>query len=107
MGVVVAIPVGIWIYLAWMVLKKKTKIFHDQMEPKLAERRIKMLKTFLQVAGISLAVGIVTIPLGYAIFSPTEVEETLFFIQLFFVTLFLLGTVSGFVIFLKGQQKTT
>ncbi len=107
MGVVVAIPVGILIYMAWTVWKKKTNIFNDQMEPKLAERRLKRLKTFLQVAGISLAGGIVAIPLGYAIFSLTGVEEALFFIQLFLVTLFLLGTVSGFVTFLKGRQKTT
>ena len=48
--------VGVWIYLVWMVRKKKTKIFHDQMESKLAERRYKMLKTFLLIGGISLAV---------------------------------------------------
>ena len=107
MGVLVAIPVGAWIYLVWMAWKKKTNIFHDQMEQKLVERRLKRLKTFLLVAGISLVVGIVTIPLGYAIFSLTGVEEALFFIQLFLVTLFLIGTVSGFGIFLKGRQKTT
>ncbi len=38
------IPLAVWIYLAWMVWKKKTNISHDQMEPKLAERRYKMLK---------------------------------------------------------------
>ena len=44
--------IAVWIYLAWMVWKKKTQIFHDQMEPKSAERRLKWLKASLLVAGI-------------------------------------------------------
>ncbi|MGB2584202.1 MAG: hypothetical protein WBC89_08630, partial [Dehalococcoidia bacterium] len=51
--------IAVWIYLVWMVRKKKTNIFDDQMEPKLAERRLKRLKIFLLVAGISFAVFIV------------------------------------------------
>jgi len=43
----------VWVYLVWMVRKKKATLFHDQMEPKTAERRYKMLKAFLLVAGIS------------------------------------------------------
>ena len=43
--------IGVWIYLVWMVWKKKISLFHDQMEPKSAERRYKMLKAFLWVAG--------------------------------------------------------
>ncbi len=45
-------PLVVWISLVWMVRKEKTKIFHDQMEPKIAERRLKMLKALLLVAGI-------------------------------------------------------
>ncbi len=45
-GVIEVILVGVWIYLVWMVWKKKTNIFHDQMESKLAERRLKRLKTY-------------------------------------------------------------
>ena len=53
--------IAVWIYLVWMVRKKKTNIFHDQMEPKLAERRLKRLKTFLLVGGMSFAMFWVTI----------------------------------------------
>jgi hypothetical protein len=33
-SVIEVILMGVWIYLVFMVRKKKTKIFHDQMEPK-------------------------------------------------------------------------
>ncbi len=33
-------PIVVWLSLVFMVRKEKTKIFHDQMEPELAERRL-------------------------------------------------------------------
>ena len=82
---IVGFLLAVWIYLIIVVRKKKADIFHDQMEPVSAERRYKMLKTFLLVAGISLAVGIVTVLLGIAIFGPTEDEGPVaFFIAFFF-----------------------
>ncbi len=100
--------VGVWIYLVWMVRKKKTKIFHDQMEPKLAERRLKRLKVFLLVAGISLAVGIVGIVGHNTIYGLTKIEEPVFFwIALVGLYVFIIATIGGLVIFLKGRRKTT
>ena len=101
--------VGVWIYLVWTVWKKKTNIFHDQMEPKLAERRLKRLKVFLLVAGISLAVFWVNIILIIAIFRPSSEEEegVFFFIALISAVVFIIGTIGGLVVFLKGRQKTT
>ena len=49
----------VWIYLVFMVWKKKTSLFRDQMEPKSAERRYKMLKAFLLVAYLGYGVGFV------------------------------------------------
>ncbi len=96
----------VWIYLVWMVRKKKTKIFHDQMEPKLAERRLKMLKIFLLVAGISLAVGIVGIVGHNTIYGLTEIEEPVFFtIALVGLYVFVIATIGGLVIFLKGRRE--
>ena len=102
------ILVGVWIYLVWMVRKKKTKIFHDQMEPKLAERLYKRLKTFLLVAGISLAVGIV----GFIVYSVqyvmNEVEDPVSTaIGASALLVFIIATIGGLVMFLKGRQKTT
>ena len=100
--------VGVWVYLVWMVWKKKTKIFHDQMEPKLAERRLKMLKALLLVAGISLVGGIVGIIVHNALYGLSEMEEPVsFLIALSFIGLFVIATSGGLYIFLKGRRKTT
>jgi len=109
-GIIVTflIPLAVWIYLVWMVRKKKISLFHDQMEPKLAERRLKRLKTFLLVAGISLAVCIVGVVVHNAIYGLSGVEEPIFFtIGLCGLWAFFIATIGGLVIFLKGRRKTT
>ena len=106
MNIIEVALVGVWIYLVWMVRKKKAKIFHDQMEPKLAERRYKRLKIFLLVAGISLAVAIVGVILHNALYGLSEIEEPVsFFIALVGLYAFIIATIGGLVIFLKGRQK--
>ncbi len=100
--------IAVWIYLVWMVRKKKTNIFHDQMEPKLAERRLKRLKTFLLVAGISFAVFIVGVIVHNALYGLSEIEEPVsFIIALAALWVFIIATIGGLVIFLKGRRKTT
>lgn len=104
----IILVVGVWIYLIWMAWKKKTKIFHDQMEPQLAERRLKMLEALLLLAGISLLGGIVGIIGHNALYalSETEEEEIVFFsIAIFSLVLFTAATIGGSVIFLKGRRK--
>ncbi len=97
--------IGVCIYLVFMVWKKKTSLFHDQVEPKLAERRLKRLKTFLLVAGISFAVAIVGVILHNALYGLFEEEEPVFFsIAIFSLVPFAVGTIGGLVIFLKGRQ---
>ncbi len=101
---VAGVLIVVWIYLVWMVRKKKAKIFHDRMEPKLAERRYKRLKTFLLVAGISLAVGIVGAVVHNVLYGLTEIEESVFFtIALVGIYAFVAATIGGLVIFLKGR----
>ena len=105
LGLVVAL-IGVWIYLAWMVWKKKANLFDDQMEPKIAERRLKMLKTFLLVAGISLAVGVVGAILHNVLYGINEIEEPVsFFIGILGLLGFVIATIGGLVIFLKGRRK--
>jgi len=79
------------------------------MEPKLAERRLKMLKVFLLVALISFAVFIASIILDKEIFGDLpEKEVTVFaYTASFSIVLFLIATIGGLVIFLKGRRKTT
>jgi len=98
--------IAVWIYLVWMVRKKKTKIFHDQMEPKLAERRLKRLKAFLLAAAISFAVGIAGVIAHNAIYGLTENEEPVsFFIALAALFVFIIATGGSLVVFLKGRRK--
>jgi len=98
----------IWIYLAWMVWKEKTQIFHDQMEPRLVERRLKMLKASLLVAAILLVGGIAGVVVHNAIYAATETEEAVsFFIALSAIWLFIIATGGGLFIFLRGRQKPT
>jgi len=99
----------VWIYLVWMVRKKKTNIFHDQMEPKIAERRLKILKAFLMVAGISFAVFIVGIIVHNALYGLSEMEEVhvSFIIAISALWVFFIATIGGLVIFLKGRRKKT
>ncbi len=99
----------VWIYLVWMVRKEKANLFHDQMEPKLAERRLKMLKAFLLVAGISFVVGIVGTILHGVLGALLEIEEELvsFYIAISALGVFIIGTISGLVILLKGRRKPT
>ncbi len=98
--------IAVWIYLAWMVWKRKTNIFHDQLEPELAERRLKRLKTFLLVAGISFAVFIVGVIVHNALYGLSEMEEPVsFIIAISALWVFIIATIGGLVIFLKGRRK--
>lgn len=105
MIIIGAIPLAVWIYLVFMVWKKKTNIFHDQMESKLAERRLKMLKAFLLVSGLSLAT-FVGFMLHIVIFRGPDYEGG-FFIAFFSILMFLIGLIGSLVILLKGRRKTT
>ena len=113
LGLAMTVPeialVGGWIYLVWMIRKKKTEIFSDQTEPKLAERRYKRLKVFLLAAGISLAVGIIGTVLHAVLGILLEIEEdpVSFFIAIIGYYAFVIATIGSLVIFLKGRWKTT
>ncbi len=99
--------IGVWIYLVYMVRKKKANLFHDQVEPEIAERRLKKLKTFLLVAGISLAVGIVGVILHNALYGLFEIEEPVsLVIALVGLYVFVIATIVGLVIFLNGRRTT-
>ena len=106
---IILIALGAWIFLVVVVRKKKTKIFHDQMESELAERRYKRLKTFLRIAGISLVVAIVGVILHGVLGILLEIEEEVvsFFIAVVALWVFAVATIAGLVILLIGRRKTT
>ena len=91
-----------------MVWKKGTSLFHEEMKPELAERRLKRLKTFLLVAGTSWA----AINGGFAVRLVLEEqygkEDAVSIVIAFFgIMAFIIATIGSLVIFLKGRQKTT
>ena len=83
------------------------------MEPKLAERRLKRLKTFLRVAGISFAVFWVGFIVADILDGSSEIQVPDVFgnvvdvVLYIFILVFVIGTIGGLVIFLKGRRKTT
>jgi len=79
-------------------------LFYDQAEPKLDERGLNMLKTFLLVAGTSLGAFIISVLLHNAISGLFEIKEPVFFcIAVFICPLaFAVGIIGSLVMFIKG-----
>ena len=107
---IVGFLLAVWVYLIILIIvvwKKKTDIFHDQMEPKVAERRLKMLKTFLLVAVISLPVFIVGIRVSFGLYYGVYEPVSFIIGVVAFVAfgVFVIATVCSQVIFLKGRRK--
>ena len=105
---IMIVAAGWGIYLVWMVRKKKTSLFHNQLEPESAERRYKILKAFLLVAGISLAVGIVGVILHNALYGLLEREEPISFgIGLVGLFVFFIAIIGSLVVYITGRRKPT
>ncbi len=91
-------------------------LFYDRVAPRLGERGLRMLRIFMLVAGISLAVGIVSVFLHNAIYglfiywfgedfwerSGVGDEPVFFIIALLSVVAFVVGIIGSLVIFIKG-----
>jgi hypothetical protein len=106
-GGIGVVLVGTWIYMVWMVWRKKTKIFRDQIEPERAKRRYQILKVTLITAGVLLLGGIIGAVGHNAIYAMKEIEESIFFfvavVGLFgFVT----ATVGGWMYYFTGRKAT-
>ena len=96
-----------WIYLVFMVRKRKSSLFHEQMEPKLVESNLKRLKVFLKVAGITFLVAIAGIIAHNVLSGLSEIEEPIsFFIGIGALLVFIIATAGGLFIFFKGRQKS-
>ena len=79
-------------------------LFYDRAEPKMNERRLKMMKTFLLVAGISLATFIISVFLHNALGGLFAIEEPVFFVIAVFISpvAFAVGLVGTLVLFIAG-----
>jgi len=74
------------------------------MEPKLAERRLKWLKTFLLVGGMSFAMFWLNILVGNVIL---DKDPASYPIVHFSAVLWIIAAFGALVIYLKGRQKAT
>jgi len=79
-------------------------LFYEQAAPKLDEKRLKMLRTFLLVAGISLGAFIISVVLHNALSGLFGVEEPVFFSIAVFISplAFAVGIIGSLAIFIKG-----
>jgi hypothetical protein len=96
-------------------------LFYDRVEPNLGGRGLKLLKTFLLIAGISLAAFIISVFLHNAIYGlfiyffgadfwdriGMPDEPVFFFIALLSVATFAVGLIGSLVIFIKGLFSKT
>ena len=99
------LAIAIWIYLAVMIRKRK-RIFHEQIEPGSAEKLSKRLKTTLIVAAVSCLVSIGGIIVHNIRSSRSESEESFYFIiGIVALYIFILATAGGMAILLRGRQK--
>ena len=100
---------AVWIYLVWMVWRKRSGLFRGRMEPGPAEKHYRLLKVLLLTAGIALVAGAATPGLYAAIGDPSATEEPafVFFTVLASAPVFLVATIGGLVVYLKGRRKTT
>ena len=94
-----------WIYLGVMLWKRK-RISHEKIEPQLAAKHLKRLKTLFVVAILSFIIAIAGIVMHNIQSSLSQSEEYLyFFIGIIPLYIFILLSVVGLVIFLKVRQK--
>ena len=84
-------------------------LFYDLAEPKMAARRLKLLRTFLLLIGISVGVFIISVFLHNALSALFGVEEPVFFtIAVFLSPLALaVGLVGSLVLFIMGLAERT
>ena len=96
-------------------------LFYDRVKPKLDEGRLKMLKIFLLVAGISLGVFIISVFLHNVIYGLCILwfgedfwgrngagdEPVFFIIALLSVVAFAVGLIGSLVMFIKGLFSRT
>jgi polyferredoxin len=103
---IVGILIWAWISFVRKVWEKGTSLFHEEMKPKLAEKRLKRLKTFLLVAGISLAASIAGFAIYLVLFEQYEIDDSISFgFGLFGMMAFIIAIISSLILFIRGRRK--
>ena len=92
------------LFLSAGVVYLLSYLYYDRAEPKLDERGLKMMKTFLLVAGISLGAFIISFFLHNVISGLLGIEEPVFFVIATVISPLALavGIIGSLVLFVKG-----
>ena len=91
------------LFLSAGVVYLLSYLHYDRAEPRLDERGLKRLRTFLLIAGISAGAFVVSFILHNAISGLLDVEEPVFFfIALLSLVALGVGLIGSLVIFVKG-----
>jgi hypothetical protein len=79
-------------------------IFYDRAEPKMEERRLRMLKTFLLITGVSIGTFIISVFLHNALSALFGIEEPVFFVIAVIISPLALavGLIGSLVLFISG-----
>ncbi len=79
-------------------------LFYDRARPKMTERRLKLLKSFLLIIGISVGVFVISVFLHNALSVLFGIEEPVFFIIAIFLAplALVVGIVGSLVLFVMG-----
>ncbi|MEJ2719773.1 MAG: hypothetical protein P8181_01350 [bacterium] len=102
------LAVGGWIYLISRFRKQKSSAFYDEMEQQITALHSKRLKVFLIVAGCSVLVCILGALAHNMLHGVSETEEAVsLIIALVGIFVFVGTTADGWLMFLRGRQKTT
>ena len=92
------------LFLAGVTVYLLSYLFYDRVEPRLSEKALKMMKIFLMMTGISVAVFIISVFLHNAIGGLFSIEEPVFFFIAVLIAplAFAAGIIGSLVIFVKA-----
>jgi len=92
------------LFIAGGVAYLLSYVHYDGVEPRLSERRRKMLKAFLIVAGVAVATFVISVFLHNALSALFDIEEPVFFTIAVIISplALLVGLIGSLVVFVMG-----
>jgi len=95
------------LFLAGGLVYLLSYVFYDRVEPKLDEKELRRLKTFLQVAGIAAGACITSVILHNAVSAVLGLEEPVFFVIAVILSpgAIAVGLIGSLVIFARGLVR--
>jgi len=98
------------LFLAAGLVYLLSYLFYDRAEPKMEERRLRMMKIFLVIAGMSVGTFIISVFLHNALSGLLGVEEPVFFCIAVFIAplalvVGLIGSLALFIVGLAGKSS--